>query len=160
MARTGLKVRVSDGFKRPSRRENMLSEHGRIWPQPGTRWFGSPLMYSPPAFFHPRVSHTNRRGGGLNVKMDFLTPPSLLTPSFFPLFLRTRSLDRQNSLSFAYHPLLFPSRRSLTHVNNTSRCGPASAENEGETRRRSTYVSKSLCASCGERRCVAVARSP
>lgn len=145
-------MRVSDGFKRPSRRENMLSEHGRIWPQPGNQMVRFPTYVFATRFLPPTcITHK------LNVKMDFLTPLSLLTPPFFPLFLRTRSLDRLNSLSRLrplLSPLVVPSRTLITHLD----AGRRRRKNEGEIRRRSTYVSKSLCASCGERRCVAVVR--
>lgn len=146
LAGTGLKVRVSGGFKGPSRR-SMPSNGSR--PATWSQMVRSPTYVALPAFFHPRVLQTD---GGLNVKMDFLTPLARV-PSFSDVlssfFRNGRSTDKPLSLPSLATPL----RTLITHLDAGRR-----RENEGKTSFDICFGSH--CASYGERRCVAVVRNP
>lgn len=145
LAGTGLKVRVSGGFKGPLRR-SVPSNGSRS--QPGARWLDLPLMCStrllPPTCLTNRWRFLKRENG--------FSHPSRAFPSFpdvFPSFFRSgRSTDK--TLSFP--PLAASSRTLITHLDAGRR-----RENEGRT---FDICFESHCASCGERRCVAVVRSP
>lgn len=136
LAGTGLKVRVSGGFKRPSRRG--MPSNGRTWPHNLEPDGSSPHLIAPSSTY---VSYKPTRP---SETWKWIFSP-LLPP--FPFVLRARSFGRQN----------FFRSRPLTHVNNASRCGPASRERRAPS---FDICFGSHCASCGERRCVAVVCRP
>lgn len=125
LAGTGLKVRVSGGFKRPSRRG--MPSNGRTWPHNLEPDGSIPHLTAPSSTY---VSYKPKRPSEM---WKWIFSP-LLPP--FSFVLRARSFCRQNFFS------LPPPRRPLTHVNNASRCGPASRERSAAVRH---MFRKSLC---------------
>lgn len=139
LAGTGLKVRVSGGFKRPSRQG--MPSNGRTWPHNLEPDGSIPHLTAPSSTY---VSYKPKRPSEM---WKWIFSP-LLPP--FSFVLRARSFGRQNF--FRSRPLAAPSRTLITHLD------------AGRRRERGAppfdICFGSHCASCGERRCVAVVCRP